>query len=461
MTLAHTFHSSILREYDVRGTIDETLSTADAVALGRAFGTRVRREGGSHVAIGRDGRLSSPAMAAALTEGLTSVGVDVTDIGLCPTPELYFATYHLPADAGIMVTGSHNPPNMNGFKMMLSGKAFFGPDITELGEIAAAGAFATGSGTSQEKSIAEAYVAAVVDAYDSDREFSIVWDCGNGAAGAVLDDILSRLPGRHVVLFGDVDGTFPNHHPDPTVPKNLEDLINTVKGVGADFGIGFDGDGDRIGVVDGDGEILFGDQIVLLLARDLLKDMPGSTIIADVKASKVLFDGIAEAGGKPEMFKTGHSLIKARMAEVKSPLAGEMSGHIFFADKWYGFDDALYVAVRFMAMAARSKQSVTEMNRALPQVMNTPELRFDCPDDQKFQVVADVCQRLRDAGANMSDVDGARVNTDDGWWLLRASNTQPVLVARCEAETEQGLQRLKDALAAQLRESGLEPPADL
>lgn len=461
MTLAHKFHSSILREYDVRGTVDETLSTADAIALGRAFGTRVRREGGSHVAIGRDGRLSSPAMAAALTEGLTSVGVDVTDIGLCPTPELYFATYHLPADAGIMVTGSHNPPNMNGFKMMLSGKAFFGPDITELGEIAEAGAFATGRGTSQEKSIAEAYVSAVVDAYDSDREFSIVWDCGNGAAGAVLDDILSRLPGRHVVLFGDVDGTFPNHHPDPTVPKNLEDLISTVKGVGADFGIGFDGDGDRIGVVDGDGEILFGDQIVLLLARDLLQDMPGSTIIADVKASKVLFDGIAEAGGKPEMFKTGHSLIKARMAEVKSPLAGEMSGHIFFADKWYGFDDALYVAVRFMAMAARSKQSVTEMNCALPQVMNTPELRFDCPDDQKFQVVADVCQRLRDAGANMSDVDGARVNTDDGWWLLRASNTQPVLVARCEAESEQGLQRLKDALAAQLRASGLEPPAEL
>ena len=345
MTLAHTFHNSILREYDVRGTIDETLSTADAIALGRAFGTRVRREGGSHVAIGRDGRLSSPAMAAALTEGLNSVGVDVTDIGLCPTPELYFATYHLPTDAGIMVTGSHNPPNMNGFKMMLSGKAFFGPDITELGEIAAAGAFASGNGQAKEKSIAEAYVSAVVDAYDSDREFSIVWDCGNGAAGAVLDDILSRLPGRHVVLFGDVDGTFPNHHPDPTVPKNLEDLINTVKGVGADFGIGFDGDGDRIGVVDGEGEILFGDQIVLLLARDLLQDMPGSTIIADVKASKVLFDGIAEAGGKPEMFKTGHSLIKARMAEVKSPLAGEMSGHIFFADKWYGFDDALYVGV--------------------------------------------------------------------------------------------------------------------
>lgn len=458
---AHAFHPTVLREYDVRGTYGETLTEDDARAIGAAFGTRVVREGGSHVAIGRDGRMSSPSLSAALSEGLRSAGCDVTDIGLGPTPMLYFATYHLPADAGIMVTGSHNPPDMNGLKMMLSGKAFFGDDIQELGTTAAAGDFVTGSGTETKRDIVDAYTEAVAAAYGSKREFSVVWDCGNGAAGAVINDLVRRLPGRHMLICEEVDGTFPNHHPDPTVPANMEQLASAVRGIGADFGIGFDGDGDRIGVVDGDGVMLYGDQIMLLLSRAVLADHPGATIIADVKSSQILFDGIREAGGDPLMFRSGHSLIKAKMAELKCPLAGEMSGHIFYADKWYGFDDALYVGVRFLDMLANADQSVAEMRKAMPALLNTPELRFDCADERKFTVIEEVVARLRQAGTAFSDIDGARVMNDDGWWLLRASNTQPVLVARCEATTAEGLERLKVSLVEQLTASGLEAPADL
>jgi len=387
----------------------------------------------------------------------------VTDIGLGPTPMLYFSTYHLKADGGIMVTGSHNPPDMNGFKMMLSGGAFFGPDIQALGETAAKGAFVTDAGTGSyaARDISDAYTEAVAAAYGSTREFSVVWDCGNGAAGAVINDVVRRLPGRHMLICEEVDGTFPNHHPDPTVRANMEQLVSAVRGIGADFGMGFDGGGDRIGIVDGEGEMLYGDQILLLLARSVLKDHPGATIIGDVKASQILFDGIAEAGGDPLMFRSGHSLIKAKMAELKCPLAGEMSGHIFYADRWYGFDDALYVCVRFLDMLAGSDQSVAQMRKALPNLLNTPELRFDCADERKFTVIEEVVARLRAAGTEFSDIDGARVKNDDGWWLLRASNTQPVLVARCEAATQAGLDRLKASLVEQLVASGLEAPDDL
>ena len=461
MVQAHEFHPTSLREYDVRGTYGETLTEADAAALGRSFGTLVRRGGGSHVAVGRDGRQSSPALAAALIEGLVSTGCTVTDIGLAPTPMLYFAPYHLPADGGVMVTGSHNPPDMNGFKMMMAGKPFFGADIQKLGELAAKADWETGDGSAGAQDISEAYVQAVVGAYGSDRQLSVVWDCGNGAAGAVIDEIVRRLPGRHVVLFGDVDGTFPNHHPDPTVPENLTQLRATVRGVGADLGIAFDGDGDRVGVIDNEGEVLWGDQILLLLARDVLAERPGATIIADVKASQVLFDGIAKAGGEPLMYRTGHSLIKAKMAELKSPLAGEMSGHIFFADRWYGFDDALYAGVRFLDMLAKHEETLAELRKAMPSTVNTPELRFDCDDVRKFEVVREVVERLRADGVAFSDVDGGRVMTEDGWWLIRASNTQPVLVARCEATSEDGLGRLKALLVEQLAKSGVEAPKGL
>jgi phosphomannomutase len=313
--------------------------------------------------------------------------------------------------------------------------------------------------TTRGVSIADEYVERILRDWDGgDRGLKVVWDNGNGSAGDVLADLVKRLPGEHTVLNGTIDGTFPAHHPDPTVPKNLEQLIAEVAARGADIGIAFDGDADRIGLVDDTGTIMFGDQLMVLLARDVLRTHPGATIIADVKASQVLFDEIAAAGGKPLMWKTGQSLIKSKMAETGCPLAGEMSGHIFFADKWYGFDDALYAAVRTLGIVARSKRPLSETRRALPQVINTPEVRFDCDDTRKFKVIEEVAARLRQEGARVSETDGVRVLTDDGWWLLRASNTQAVLVARAEAKTEAGLDALKAALVRQLAASGLAAP---
>jgi phosphomannomutase len=293
--------------------------------------------------------------------------------------------------------------------------------------------------------------------WDGEKKLSIVWDNGNGAAGDVLVKLLEKLPGKHKILNGKIDGTFPAHHPDPTVAKNLEQLIAAVKKEGADVGVAFDGDADRIGLVDNEGHILFGDQFLILMARDVLAERPGSTIIADVKASQVLFDEIAKAGGKPLMWKTGHSLIKSKMAETGAPLAGEMSGHIFYNDKWYGFDDALYAAVRVLGVIARMGETVGQFRASLPVVVNTPELRFDCAEDRKFAVVTEVAERLKASGDKVSDTDGVRVSTEDGWWLLRASNTQAVLVARCESGSEAGLGRLKAELAGQLAASGLAP----
>lgn len=453
---ARTFHPTILREYDIRGIVGETLFAADAEAIGKAFGTRVRRNGGHVVCIGWDGRLSSPELAEALTRGVASTGCTVRRVGRGPTPMLYFAAKVREADGGIMVTGSHNPPTHNGFKMVLAGKPFFGPDIKALGEAAAAGDVVTGEGKVVDDSVFEEYVTRLLQDYDGERPLKVVWDCGNGAAGEVATELAKRLPGEHIVLFGDIDGTFPNHHPDPTEPHNLVALQDRVLAEGAHLGIAFDGDGDRIGVVDEQARILWGDQILVILAEDVLKARPGATIIADVKASKVLFDEVRRMGGEPEMARTGHSLIKTRMAETCAPLAGEMSGHIFFADRWYGFDDALYAAIRLLGIVARwSGQTLGIRRDQLPQMMNTPELRFDCPDERKFAVVAEVRARLEAEGATFNAVDGVRVDTADGWWLLRASNTQAVLVARCEAQSRDGLERLKAELSARLAASGV------
>jgi phosphomannomutase len=358
-----------------------------------------------------------------------------------------------------MVTGSHNPPNYNGFKMMLGGKPFYGAQIRAIGEMAAAGdVVAEGKGATETLDISADYIARLLKDYDGTRDLSVVWDNGNGAAGEVLTRLVAKLPGKHTVLFPEIDGQFPNHHPDPTVPANLTQLIAEVHARGADLGIAFDGDADRIGLVDDKGQILFGDQLMVLLARDVLRTRPGATIIADVKASQVLFDEIARAGGTPLMWKTGHSLIKAKMAETGSPLAGEMSGHIFFADHWYGFDDALYAAVRTLGIVSRGTEKLSAIRDALPHVVNTPELRFDCDDRRKFTVIEEVAARLRADGANVAATDGVRVLTKDGWWLLRASNTQAVLVARAEAADQAGLDRLKAALAHQLEASGLAAP---
>ena len=458
--MSHKFEPSILREYDIRGVVGTTVQVADARAIGRTFGTLVKRKGGKRVALGYDGRLSSPELAAACIEGLTASGVDVVNIGVAATPMLYFAVYHLGADGGIQITGSHNPPDYNGFKMMMGKKSFFGADIQTLGAMADKGDWESGHGKVEKKDILADYAARLVRDVKPGKKLKVAWDIGNGAVGVSIRAVVDKLEGEHFVLNEKVDGNFPAHHPDPTVPKNLEQLVAEVAKRGCDLGIAFDGDGDRIGAVDGKGRILWGDQLLVLWSRDVLKSNPGATIIADVKASQVLFDEIAKAGGKPMMFKTGHSLIKSKMAELGSPLAGEMSGHVFFADTFYGFDDALYCGLRLLNIVANSKESLAEMRDGLPQPVNTPELRFDCADDKKFGVVEEVKARLTKAGAKFSDIDGVRVSTRDGWWLLRASNTQPVLVARCEAADDAGLERLKTELKAALSASGVELPDD-
>jgi phosphomannomutase len=460
MGFSHDFDPTVLREYDIRGIVGKTLHKADAFAIGRCFASIVLRDGGRSIAVGYDGRLSSPELEAALVEGLKASGADVVRIGCGPTPMLYFTATTLPTDGAIMVTGSHNPPDYNGFKMMRGRKPFYGPQITGLGAMAAAGdVVPETTGTDRSIDITPGYIARLLQDWDGgDRSLRVVWDNGNGSAGEVLQRLVKDLPGHHIVLNGTIDGRFPAHHPDPTVPKNLDQLIAAVAAEGADIGIAFDGDADRIGLVDDAGQILAGDQILVVLGRDVLRTHPGATIIADVKASQVLFDEIALAGGKPLMWKTGHSLIKAKMAETGSPLAGEMSGHIFFADKWYGFDDALYAAVRMLGILARMPGKLSAVRDALPHVINTPELRFDCDDRRKFAVIEEVAARLRTAGAKVAETDGVRVLTDDGWWLLRASNTQAVLVARAEASSEAGLERLKQELVTQLDASGLAAP---
>jgi phosphomannomutase len=461
MNFQHNFDPTSLREYDIRGVVGRTLHPADAFAIGRCFGSIVARGGGKTVAVGFDGRLSSPDLEPELIRGLMACGLEVLRVGLCPTPMLYYTATTMETAGAVMVTGSHNPPDYNGFKMMLGRKPFFGSQIQQIGTMAAAGdVVAEAPGSERSVDVAADYITRLISDWDGgDRILNVVWDNGNGAAGDVLQRLVRTLPGKHTVLNGTIDGTFPAHHPDPTVPKNLEELIATVKSTGADLGIAFDGDADRIGVVDDSGTMLFGDQLLVILARDVLKAHPKGVIIADVKASQVLFDEVARAGGTPLMWKTGHSLIKAKMAETGSPLAGEMSGHVFFADHWYGFDDALYAAVRLLGIVARMDGKLSAVREAMPQVVNTPELRFNCDDVRKFAVIEEVAGRLKDAGATVADIDGVRVQTDDGWWLLRASNTQAVLVARCEATSgEAGLDRLKAALSAQLLASGLEAP---
>lgn len=459
MPFRHDFDPTSLREYDIRGIVGKTLYPADAYAIGRTFASMVIRAGGTRITVGYDGRLSSPALEEALVRGAVDSGADVTRIGCGPTPMLYFASVVDGADGAVMVTGSHNPPDYNGFKMMMGGKPFYGDQIRELGRLSASGDVLTATeGTSTRADISSRYIDRLVQDYDGIRPLRVVWDNGNSAAGEVLGQLVKRLPGEHTVLFGEIDGHFPNHHPDPTVEKNLQDLIRVVDEKQADLGIAFDGDADRIGLVDNRGQIFWGDQMLVLLAQDVLSRHPGATIIADVKASQILFDEIAKAGGQPLMWKTGHSLIKTKMAETGSPLAGEMSGHIFFADKWYGFDDALYAAVRVLGIVSRLPGPLSDFRDSLPVTVTTPELRFNCDDRRKFEVITEVAARLREEGEDVSEIDGVRVNTPDGWWLLRASNTQAVLVARAEARDETGLDRLKAALAAQLGASGLEAP---
>ena len=454
--MSHHFDPVALREYDIRGIVGKTLGEADAYAIGRTFGTIVRRDGGKCVAVGYDGRLSSPMLEAALLKGLTESGIDVVRVGLGPTPMLYYAESVLDGvDGGIQITGSHNPADYNGFKMVLRHGPFYGEDIQKLGRMAAAADWECGAGATTDCDIEDAYVARLARDYPG-RAFRIGWDAGNGAAGRVIEKLTRLLPGEHHLLFTEIDGRFPNHHPDPTVEENLADLKALVAEKSLDFGVAFDGDGDRIGAIDGQGRVIWGDQILSILAESVLQQEPGATIIADVKASQALYDRIAELGGKPLMWKTGHSLIKVKMKETDSPLAGEMSGHIFYRHGWYGFDDAQYVAVRFMQAIAEQGGSLSAIKDAMPNMINTPELRFQVDESRKFAVVDEVLARLEAEGATVNRTDGARVNTPDGWWLLRASNTQDVLVARAEAQDQAGLDRLMAQIDAQLAASGLQ-----
>lgn len=456
--MGHQFHAGVLREYDIRGIAGETLTVDDAHAVGRSFGTVVRRAGGKMVCIGRDGRLSSPGLAQAAVDGLLAAGCDVHDIGLGPTPMLYFSVFDARADAGLMVTGSHNPRRWNGFKMMLKDRPLHGADIAGLGTMAAAGDWASGAGQAHGHAIIDRYVEALASDFRG-RAMTIAWDCGNGAAGPVVERLTRILPGTHHLLFTDVDGRFPNHHPDPSVEANLADLKAAVVAYGCDFGVAFDGDADRIGAVDGQGRVLWGDQLLAILAEPVLRAVPGGCVIADVKASHALFDRIAALGGRPLMWKTGHSLIKARMHEEASPIAGEMSGHIFFAHRWLGVDDGILAAVRLIEAVTLAGEPLAALKDAMPALVNTPELRFACPEGRKFAVVADVRARLQAKGAAVIDVDGVRVTGDDGWWLLRASNTGPQLTARAEAQDKAALHRLLAELHRQLALSGID--ADL
>jgi phosphomannomutase len=452
--MTHQFNPTILREYDIRGIVGDTLDEADAYALGRTYAAFARDEAARRLAVGRDGRTHSGMLQAALIRGLTEGGIDVMQIGMGPSPMLYFATHYLDVDGGIQVTGSHNPADYNGFKLLLKGRSVFGQEIQAIGQRAARGEWSEGNGSVEEVDIREAYADRLLEGF-SGKAFRIGWDAGNGAAGPILDMLVERLPGQHHVIFSEVDGTFPNHHPDPTVEKNLADLKALVARESLDFGIAFDGDGDRIGAVDGTGRVIWGDQLLAILAEAVLKAQPGATIIADVKASQVLFDRVAELGGKPVMWKTGHSLIKSKMKETGAPLAGEMSGHVFFKHRWYGFDDALYAAVRLIEAVSQSGKSLTEIMDAMPKTTATPEMRFQVDESRKFAIVDEVRDRLSADGAKVDATDGVRVTTSDGWWLLRASNTQDVLVARAEARDEQGCGRLVAQIDEQLAKSGV------
>lgn len=457
---SHEFHPTSLREYDIRGIIGETLGNDDAYAIGRGFGTLIVRAGGSAVVTGYDGRTSSPMLEDALIEGLNDAGVDAISIGMGPTPMLYYAECVLEqVQGGIEITGSHNPANYNGFKMVFQGRPFFGEDIQKLGAMAASGDWETAAddavGSIDRIDIMDEYVARLVKNFTGDA-MKIGWDAGNGAAGPVIEKLTAMLPGEHHLLYTEVDGTFPNHHPDPTEEKNLADLKALVADKSLDFGVAFDGDGDRIGAIDGESRVIWGDQLLQIYAEDVLKSEPGAIIIADVKASQALYDRIAALGGKPLMWKTGHSLIKSKMKEVSSPLAGEMSGHVFFKHDYYGFDDAPYAAVRLIQAATNIGKSVTQLRSDMAEMINTPEMRFQVDESRKFAVIDEVLERLKTSGADVDNTDGARVNTEDGWWLLRASNTQDVLVARAEAKSEEGLVRLMAQIDEQLAASGLE-----
>jgi phosphomannomutase / phosphoglucomutase len=425
---------TIFREYDIRGVADLELLSADVETLGQAFGTYLRRQGGPRINLCRDTRLSSPRLRDALLRGLLASGCQVTDLGVAPTPVLYYSVFHLKADGGVMITGSHNPSEFNGFKVVCGTSTIHGEAIQEILHLIQTGDLDRGEGSVQSADVVTPYVEEISSQFHFTRLIRVVVDAGNGTGGPVMSPILRRLNVQATEMFFEMDGRFPNHHPDPTVPENLKALVAKVLETGADLGIAFDGDTDRIGAVDDKGTVIYGDQLMIIYGREILSRKPGATFIGEVKCSQLMYDDLAARGGNPIMWKTGHSLIKAKMQETHAELAGEMSGHMFFADRYYGFDDAIYAACRLMEIVAASGQPLSAQLAGLPKTVTTPEIRFDCPDELKFAVVKRATEELR-ARHKILDVDGVRVLFPKGWGLVRASNTQPVLVMRFEAET--------------------------
>ena len=457
----------IFREYDIRGVVEKDLTPDVVEKIGRAYATLARERGVKRITVGRDGRLTSPALRDQLIAGLTSAGVNVVDLGLCATPFLYFSLFHCDVDGGIMITGSHNAAEYNGFKMCVGKEALYGANIQRVREIFDNEQFATGKGTVIEQPIIPEYLSFLKEQFLSVRAdgLRVVIDCGNGAASLVAKDALEQLGCQVTGLYCELDGHFPNHHPDPTVVENLADLISKVNEMKAHVGIGYDGDADRIGVIDEQGGILWGDRLLLLFAREVLEENPGSTFISEVKASQVFYDDIPKRGGRVIMWKTGHSIIKAKMKEEKAVLAGEMSGHVFFADRYYGYDDAVYASCRLIEILVKQQKPLSSLLSDVPDTVVTPEIRVDCSDDQKFRLVAAVTQRLQEIAAlqdcNTADlpirelitIDGIRVRFDYGWGLIRASNTQPALVLRFEATSQVKLSQIREYLESQLADA--------
>jgi phosphomannomutase/phosphoglucomutase len=456
MTPATTVPGHIFREYDIRGLHATELSDPTAEAVGRAFATRIRAEGGTRVALGQDVRPSSERLARAAERGMINAGLAVERVGVVPTPALYYAVASRGLDGGMQITGSHNPPEFNGFKMTKKKLPLYGPEILEMRRAIQAGELATGAGGSwSDKPVLDAYRSMLVERCSSPKGLKVVMDCGNGCAGTVVPQVFETMGHTVIPLFAELDGRFPNHLPDPTVPELLVDLKQKVKETGADLGIGFDGDADRIGAVTASGRIVWGDQLLALFARDVLTRVPGATVVFDVKCSQALVEDIAAHGGKPLMWKTGHSLLKKKLAETGAPLAGEMSGHMFFSEGFFGFDDALFAAGRLLRYVASTGQSLEQLVASLPQYFSTPEMRLACPEERKFQV-PDLLRSEFEGKYRVIDIDGIRVEFGDGWGLVRASNTQPVLVVRFEARSEKRLAEIRDTMMAALKRVGVE-----
>ncbi len=432
----------IFREYDIRGVVREDLDENTVVDLGRAIGTYLQRRDIREAVVGRDCRLSSPDLFKALLQGLMQTGMAVTDIGTCHTPLVYFSLFHLEKNGGVMITGSHNPAEFNGFKICCGKTTIHGAEIQSLQKIMQQGSYSSGEGSCTAVDVLPAYIDRIAGNISAGRKLRVVVDAGNGTAGPAVLPLLQRLGCEVTALYCEMDGHFPNHHPDPTVPDNLQYLIAAVRSNDADMGIAFDGDADRIGVVDERGKIIWGDHLMILFARDILKRHPGSTFISEVKGSQNFYNDVASRGGKAIMWKTGHSLIKAKMKETGAVLAGEMSGHMFFADRYFGFDDAVYAACRLVEILSAAEGPLSGLLRDVPQTCSTPEIRIDCPDSRKFEIIESVKNLFRPK-YSIIDIDGARICMPGGWGLVRASNTQPVLVLRFEADTQKGLEAIR------------------